>query len=91
MSFPSSTAGFAPLAVGFFGLGTGYLIYGPQELFDYPPRSAKADLGTGIWGIWLPGLMQLVTGLYLFAGLALFDTFKAPDLYAAALAFTAYG
>jgi hypothetical protein len=25
-SFPSSTTKFAPLAVGFFGLGTGYLI-----------------------------------------------------------------
>ena len=24
---------FPPLALGFFGLGTGYLIYGPQELF----------------------------------------------------------
>ena len=23
---------FPPLAVGFMGLGTGYLIYGPQEL-----------------------------------------------------------
>lgn len=23
---------FPPLALGFFGLGTGYLIYGPQEL-----------------------------------------------------------
>jgi hypothetical protein len=23
---------FVPLAVGFFGLGTGYLIWGPQEL-----------------------------------------------------------
>jgi hypothetical protein len=29
VSFPTSA--FVPLAVGFFGLGTGYLIYGPQE------------------------------------------------------------
>src|SRR2546430_1108322 len=29
---------FPPLAVGFFGLAVGYLIYGPQELFAVPPR-----------------------------------------------------
>ncbi|MGH9065268.1 MAG: hypothetical protein ACRD0L_15105, partial [Acidimicrobiales bacterium] len=73
------------------GLGTGYLIYGPQELFGYPRRSPSVDFGTGVWGIWLPGLMQLFAGVYLFAGLTLFDTFTTPDLYAAALAFTAYG
>ncbi|MGH9298985.1 MAG: hypothetical protein ACRDZT_03650 [Acidimicrobiales bacterium] len=82
---------FPPLAVGFMGLGTGYLIYGPQELFGFPERSRTVDLGTGVWGIFLPGLMQLVTGLYLFAGLTLFGTFTTPALYAAALAFTAYG
>lgn len=82
---------FPPLALGFMGLGTGYMIYGPQELFGWPVRSLEVDIGTGIWGIWLPGLMQLVTGLYLFAGLALFGTFHDPALYAAALAFTAYG
>jgi hypothetical protein len=27
---------FVPLAVGFFRLGTGYLIYGPEELFGLP-------------------------------------------------------
>ncbi|MGH3298711.1 MAG: hypothetical protein ACRDP7_43660, partial [Trebonia sp.] len=73
------------------GLGTGYLIYGPQELFGYPKRGPKVDFGTGVWGIWLPGLMQLVTGLYVFAGLTLFGTFKDPTDYVAALAFTAYG
>jgi hypothetical protein len=83
---------FPPLAVGFMGLGTGYLIYGPQELFGYPKRDAKVDVGTGIWGIWMPGFMQFFAGLYLFAGLTLFGTFTgAPPLYMAALAFTAYG
>jgi hypothetical protein len=85
------TSPFAPLAVGFFGLGTGYLIYGPQELLGYPPRSEGVDYGTGVWGLWMPGFMQLLTGLYLFAGLALFGTFHTPVLYMAALAFTAYG
>ena len=89
--FSLPTSPFAPLAVGFFGLGTGYLIYGPQELLGYPPRGEGVDYGTGVWGIWMPGFMQLITGLYLFAGLSLFGTFHTPALYMAALAFTAYG
>ncbi len=89
VSFPTSA--FPPLAVGFFGLGTGYLIYGPQELFGFPPRDQRVDLGTGIWGIWMPGFMQFLTGTYLFAGLAWFHSFSAPPLYMAGLAFTAYG
>src|ERR1700683_4156163 len=89
VSLPQSS--FPPLAVGFFGLGTGYLIYGPQELFGYPARDDSVDFGTGVWGIWMPGFMQFITGVYLFAGLALFGTFKTPALYMAALAFTAYG
>jgi hypothetical protein len=32
-----------------------------------------------------------LTGIYLFAGLTLFGTFRTPALYMAALAFTAYG
>lgn len=83
---------FPPLAVGFFGLvGTGYLIYGPQELLRYPKRDEGVDFGTGMWGIWMPGFMQFITGVYLFLGLTLFGTFKTPALYMAALAFTAYG
>ena len=89
--FSLPTSPFEPLAVGFFGLGTGYLIYGPQELLGYPPRSEQVDHGTGVWGIWMPGFMQLITGLYLFTGLSLFGTFRTPALYMAALAFTAYG
>src|SRR5580704_8501126 len=89
-SLPASP--FPPLAVGFFGLGTGYLVYGTQELFGYPPRDERVDLATGIWGIWMPGFMQFLTGVYLFLGLTLFGTFTAsPPLYMAALAFTAYG
>jgi hypothetical protein len=89
-SLPASP--FPPLAVGFFGLGTGYLIYGTQELFNYPRRDERVDLATGIWGVWMPGFMQFLTGIYLFAGLTLFGTFaSAPPLYMAALAFTAYG
>jgi hypothetical protein len=89
LSLPTSP--FPPLAVGFFGLGTGYLIYGTQELVGYPKRSELVDQATGIWGFWMPGFMQFLTGVYLFLGLTLFHTFTAPPLYMAALAFTAYG
>ncbi len=89
ISFPLSS--FPPLAVGFFGLGTGYLIYGPQELFGFPRRDQPVDATAGIWGIWMPGFMQFITGTYLFLGLNLFHSFVAPALYMAALAFTAYG
>jgi hypothetical protein len=89
VSLPPSP--FPPLAVGFFGLGTGYLIYGPQELFGYPARDERVDFATGMWGIWMPGFMQFITGVYLFLGLTLFGTFKTPALYMAALAFTAFG
>lgn len=82
---------YPPLALGFFGLGTGYLIYGTQELFGFPKRDASVDFGTGVWGLWMPGFMQFIAGMYLFAGLTLFGTFKTPALYMAALAFSAFG
>jgi hypothetical protein len=76
VSFPISA--FPPLALGFFGLGTGYLIYGPEELFDFPAADRSVNITTGLWGIWMPGLTW-------------FHTFKEPALYMAALAFTAFG
>ncbi len=90
--FEFATSPYLPLAVGFFGLGTGYLIYFSQELFGWPPRDEKVNYATGVWGFWMPGFMQFVTGMYLFVGLTWFDVFRNhPALYAAALAFTAYG
>ncbi len=90
IQFPSSA--YLPIAVGFFGLGTGYLIYFSQELFGWPPREDRVNYATGMWGVWMPGFMQFITGVYLFVGLTWFDVFKGqPALYAAALAFTAYG
>lgn len=87
-----STSSFPPLALGFMGLGTGYLIYGPQELLGWPKRDrVNVDYPTGVWGIWLPGFMQFVTGILLFVGLTWFGSFKTPALYMAALAFSAYG
>lgn len=86
-----SATEFVPLALGFFGLGTGYLIYGPQELFGKPGRSRSVDLSTGIWGVWMPGFMQFLAGILLWVGLVWFHSIREPALYMAALAFTAYG
>lgn len=91
MNLIFASSAFAPLALGFFGLGTGYLIYGPEELFHWPKRNESVDKSTGVWGIWLPGFCQLVTGLILFVGMTWFQVFKDPPLYMAALAFSAYG
>lgn len=82
---------FPPLALGFFGLGTGYLIWGPQELFGFPPREPSVDRTVGVWGIWLPGFCQFVTGVILFIGLTWFQVFDEAPLYMAALAFSAFG
>jgi hypothetical protein len=96
MQFAASE--FVPVALGFFGLGTGYLIWGPEELFGFPKRPADEagaralDRATGVWGIFLPGLCQVVTGLILFVGLTWFQVFRNDSpLYMAAVAFTAYG
>ena len=85
------TSMFVPVVLGFFGLGTGYLIYGPAELFGFPARSREVDRSMGVWGIFLPGLCQLVTGVILFVGLTWFQVFTEKPLYMAALAFSAYG
>ncbi len=91
MDVTFATTTFAPIVLGFFGLGTGYLIYGPQELFGFPRRDASVDRATGIWGIWLPGFCQFVTGVYLFVALTWLGSLREPALYTAALAFSAYG
>jgi hypothetical protein len=92
MDLTFTQSAFPPLALGFFGLGTGYLIYGPQELRGWPPRVVRVDRATGIWGIWMPGFCQFLTGVILFVGLTWFQVFsKEKPLYMAALAFSAYG
>ncbi len=88
--FPASV--FVPVVLGFFGLGTGYLIWGPQELFGYPRRSREDDRATGVWGILMPGFCQFLVGILLFIGLSWFPVFTTnPGQYMAALAFSAYG
>lgn len=90
LSFAQSP--FWPVAVGFFGLGTGYFIWGGQALFGFPKSGPEVNRTMGMWGFWMPGFMQFITGVYLMVGLTWFGVYvKSPPLYMAAVAFTAYG
>jgi hypothetical protein len=83
---------FVPVAIGFFGLGTGYFIWGGQALFGFPKTSPEVDRTMGMWGFCMPGFMQFITGVYLLIGLTWFNVFgNVAPLYMAGLAFTAYG
>lgn len=83
---------FVPIAIGFFGLGTGYFIWGGQALFGFPKATPEVNRSIGMWGFWMPGFMQFITGVYLMVGMTWFGVFaKSAPLYMAALAFTAYG
>jgi hypothetical protein len=84
----------APIAIGFFGLGMGYFVWGGQAFFGWPQSSPETDRTIGLWGVWMPGFMQFITGVYLMVGLTWFGVFggaKPSPLYMAAVAFTAYG
>src|SRR5579884_3399653 len=89
-AFPQSA--FVPVSVGFFGLGTGYFIWGGQALFGYPASGPEVNRTMGMWGFWMPGFMQFITGVYILVGLTWFQVFtSAPPLFMAGLAFTAFG
>lgn len=49
MDVTFAQSAFPPLALGFFGLGTGYLIYGPQELIGYR-RATKGSIARSASG-----------------------------------------
>ena len=90
--FRFANSPFVPIAIGFFGLGTGYLIWEGQALFGFPKSSPEVNKTMGLWGFWMPGFMQFLTGTYLLTGLTWFNVFgNAAPLYMAGLAFTAYG
>jgi hypothetical protein len=91
-AFSFAASRFVPVAIGFFGLGTGYFIWGGQALFGFPRTSPEVNRTMGMWGFWMPGFMQFITGVYLLVGLTWFNVFgNAAPLYMADLAFTAYG
>jgi hypothetical protein len=90
-TFALQPSDYVPLAIGFFGLATGYFIWGGQELFGWPAETPEVGKSMGMWGFWMPGFMQLLCGTYIFVGLTWWQVFKGAPLYMAGLAFTAYG
>jgi hypothetical protein len=62
-----------------------------RTAFGFPRRDASVVRASGIWGIWMPGFCQFVTGVYLFVALTWLESLKQPILYPAAIAFSAYG
>ena len=91
-TFTFASSHYAPIAIGFFGLATGYFIWGGQALFGFPETSPEVNRTIGLWGFWMPGFMQFITGVYLLVGLTWFNVFgKEAPLCMAGLAFTAYG
>jgi len=71
--FTFASSPFVPVAVGFFGLATGYFIWGCQALFSFPKSSPEVNRTLGLWGFWMPGFMQFLTGIYLLTGLTWFN------------------
>src|SRR2546429_2939066 len=91
-TFSFATSQYVPMAIGFFGLATGYFIWGGQALFGFPKTNPEVNPTMGMWGFWMPGFMQFITGLYLLIGLTWINVFgNAAPLYMTGLAFTAYG
>jgi hypothetical protein len=52
LTFTSSP--FWPVAIGFFGLGVGYFIWGGQALFGFPKPGPEVNRTMGMWGFWMP-------------------------------------
>src|SRR5258707_8511069 len=91
-TFTFASSSFRPIAIGFFGLGTGYIIWGGQALFGHPKAGPEVDRTMGMGGFWMPGFCQFLTGVYLIVGLTWFNVFgNAAPLYMAGVAFTVYG
>jgi hypothetical protein len=89
--FSFATSAYVPLGLAFFGLGTGYLIFGPQELFGFPAKSEATEISNGWWGFWMPGMLQFLCGTYILVGLTWFHVFKGAPLYAAGIETTVFG
>lgn len=90
-TFSLPVSAFVPLGLAFFGLGTGYIIFGPQELFGFPKKDDKVEFANGVWGLWMPGLCQIINGLIILVGLSWFHVFKGAPLYAAGVITLVFG
>jgi hypothetical protein len=86
---------FWPLGIGFLSLSINYFVQGGTTLAGGPNWSQdkiRYDRTVGLWGMFLGGFGQLLTGIYLMVGLSWFPVYRdAPPLYMAAVAFTVYG
>jgi hypothetical protein len=59
---------FGPVAIGFFGLATGYFIWDGQALFGFPKQS-RGQPHAGLVGFLDAGLMQFLAGICLLTDL----------------------
>ena len=86
-------AALPPLAIGFFGLGIGYYVFGGAGFFRFPKENNdNINHAMGLWGIFMPGFMQFIAGTYIFLFLMIRRPPRStPILYMAGLAFTSYG
>src|ERR1035437_8141376 len=48
---------------------------GGQSLFGFPRTSPEVNRTMAMWGFWMPGFMQFLTGVYLLVGLTWFNVF----------------
>ncbi len=86
---------FWPVAIGFLALSINYFVQGGTTLTSGPnwgEDKIRYDRTVGLWGMFLGGFGQLLTGTYLMVGLSWFPVYRdAAPLYMAAVAFTIYG
>jgi hypothetical protein len=90
-AFTFANSPFGPVAIGFFGLGTGYFIWGGQALFGYPKAGPKS---IAPWACGVSGgpALPIPHGVNLMVGLTWFNVFgNAAPLYMAGVAFIVYG
>ncbi len=93
--FALAQSAYVPLGLAFFGLGTGYLIFGPQELLNFPAKTEQTEISNAWWGFFMPGVLQFLCGTYILIGLSWFNVFgvgaHSTPLYAAGIETTVFG
>src|ERR1700694_2594058 len=91
-AFTFASSPFVPVAIGFFGLGTGYFIWGDQALFGFPKNSPEVNRTLGYGASGCRASCSSSRASIFMTGLTWFNVFgKGAPLYMAGLAFTAYG
>ena len=91
-TFTFAASRFVPVAIGFFGLGTGYFIWGEQALFGFPKTSPEVNRTMGHVGFLDAGI-HAVHHRHLPSGWAdlVQRVRKRGSVVYGGLAFTAYG